>query len=67
MSNPYHVEVNQEEGFIRIARHSREMLYWDQGEWEGDSEVYFTIMTAVVMALSDPEAMDGKLRTMGKL
>lgn len=67
MSTPYHVEVNREEGFIRIARHSREMLYWEITEWEEDPDVAFVIAEAISTALTNPEEMDTKLAAMGKI
>lgn len=67
MSTPYHVEVNRDHGFIRIARHSREMLYWQDTEWLDDPDLIFTIVEAINLALTDPTKMDTCLRAMGKL
>jgi hypothetical protein len=66
MSSPYHVEVNEEDGFVRIAWHSREMLYWDASEWQEDPDVVFAVARAITLALSAPEAMDRMLQRLGK-
>lgn len=66
-NNPYQVEISEEEGFIRILRKGKEMVYWDQLEWEEDSSVMFPITRAIQAALTDPEQMDRILRQMGKI
>ena len=60
----YHVEINQEEGYIQIARHSRVVLYWEHTELE-DSEVVFAIANAINLALTNPVEMDKKLIKLG--
>ncbi len=64
---PYWVESNKDEGFIRINRHSREMLYWDAVEWEEDPTLIHTIVQAIDLALRYPAEMDTKMREMKKL
>lgn len=56
--NKYRVEVNKEEGFIRIFRNDNEILYWDELEWVEDEEVPYAIANAIYLAFTNPEAMD---------
>lgn len=58
MSTPYHIEINKDKGYVRIARHSREVLYWEHTEWEENPELVFTITNAINLALTDPNKMD---------
>lgn len=68
----YHVEVNKDAGYIRILRRAwpttpaKEMLYWDHAQWAEDPEVVYAIANAIALTAL-PEAMDDKLRQMGKL
>jgi hypothetical protein len=63
----FHVEVNEEEGFIRIARHSREVLYWEMTEWEEDPEVIFKITEYITLALTQPNYFNTLLISLGKV
>jgi hypothetical protein len=63
----FHVEINKEEqGFIRIARHSREIMYWELSEWEADPELVFKIAEYIKLALTDPVYFNTMLIQMGK-
>lgn len=63
----YSIRYDEDEGFIAIDRKGKEMLYWSWTEWEDDSDTLFVILKAVEMALTNPTAMDAKLREMKKI
>lgn len=64
---PYTVITDTENGYVAIYRNGQEILYWDRLEWEEDPDLLFAIVNAVVMATTDQECMDAKLRNMKKL
>lgn len=63
----YKVEINPDEGFIKISRNSREMLYWQDTEWQESPDLIYTITEAIHLALTNPKQMDLTLSQMGKL
>jgi hypothetical protein len=59
-NNPYTVEVNPEQGFVRIDRNGSEKLYWESTEFR-DEHALFAAFNAVKMALTKPSEMDKAL------
>jgi hypothetical protein len=65
-NNPYSVEINPEQGFVRIDRNGSEKLYWESTEFR-DEHALFAAFNAVKMALTKPSEMDKALVKLKRL